>query len=164
MSYDLMVFDQEAAPSDRSTFLNWFKEQTNWSTDLDYDDPSGTSPALNAWFFDIINSYPALNGPFRSQDEDIAGEKIGDYSIGKSFVYATFAWSDVEKTYATVFHLAKKHGLGFYDVSSDKGEVWGRASDGSYVCLHSADVVEAESLKRVRVFSITAKKILKDKT
>jgi hypothetical protein len=70
-----MVFDQEAAPSDRSTFLNWFKEQTNWSTDLDYDDPSGTSPALNAWFFDIINSYPALNGPFRSQDEDIAGEK-----------------------------------------------------------------------------------------
>jgi hypothetical protein len=105
-----------------------------------------------------------MNGPFRSQDEDMDAVKSGDYSIGNAFIYASFTWSEPEKAYAAVFRLAKKHGLGFYDVSSDKGEVWGKASDCNYVCLHSADAVEAESLQQVRVFSTAAKQILKDKT
>jgi hypothetical protein len=31
MSYDLMVFEPEAAPKDHSRFLEWCAEQTEWN-------------------------------------------------------------------------------------------------------------------------------------
>ena len=50
MSYDLMVFDPEAAPLDRDAFMRWFEHQAEWSEDHDYDDPAVSTPALRAWF------------------------------------------------------------------------------------------------------------------
>ncbi len=49
MSYDLMVFNKEAAPKTRSKFLSWYDQQTEWAEGHGYDDPAHTSPELRNW-------------------------------------------------------------------------------------------------------------------
>jgi hypothetical protein len=134
MSYDLMVFDPKAAPQDRKGFLLWFHDQTVWGEGHSYNDPTVCAPDLRAWFLDIIKAYPAMNGPYASDNVD--DPKVTDYSIGKLVIYAAFSWSETEGAYRSTFDLAKKHRLGFFDVSADDGQVWVPGDDGGYVCIH----------------------------
>jgi hypothetical protein len=48
---------------------------------------------------------------------------VTDYSIGRSVIYAAFAWSQAGAAFETMSRLADKHRVGFYDVSSDQGEI-----------------------------------------
>jgi hypothetical protein len=124
MSYDLMVFEPTAAPRERAEFMDWYAQQTEWKEGHSYDDPSVSSPKLRAWFMDMIQQFPPMNGPLSRRDlpeKDLATET--DYSVGTNVVYAAFARSFVGKAYAVMFELAQKHGIGFYDVSDD-GDVW----------------------------------------
>lgn len=54
MSYDLAVFDLATAPKDRTAFIEWYDEITEWEEDRDYSEVTDTSPAL------IASSVPAL--------------------------------------------------------------------------------------------------------
>jgi hypothetical protein len=47
MSYDLMVFEPEAAPKDHDAFMEWYVNLTKWN-DGPYDDPAQTSARLRA--------------------------------------------------------------------------------------------------------------------
>lgn len=38
MSYDLMVFEREKAPSKKEEFLKWYGEVTDWDMEKDYED------------------------------------------------------------------------------------------------------------------------------
>jgi hypothetical protein len=122
MGYDLMVFEPSAPPSDRAGFLVWYHEQTKWAEHRDYNDPTGTADALGAWFLDMIERFPALNGPLAGEDFD--SSKIADYSIGSVAIYAGFAWRELQDAYRATFELAIKHRLGFFDVSAEDGQVW----------------------------------------
>jgi hypothetical protein len=121
MSYDLMVFDPAAAPHTREDFLEWYERQTEWGEGHSYDDPQVTTPALAGWFAEISQSFPPMNGPLASNDYD--DPKVTDYSIGRSVIYAAFAWSQAEAALQAVDRLAAKHGVGFFDVSSEQGEI-----------------------------------------
>jgi len=134
MSYDLMVFDPQSAPPDRAGFMAWYWKQTEWSEGHKYDDPGVTTPELRAWFMDMIQHFPALNGPLRSNDVD--ADEITDYSIGRSVIYVGFRWSLAESAYDTVFSMAEKHHVGFFDVSADDGGVWMPQQDGTIACVH----------------------------
>ena len=134
MSFDLMVFDPKAAPTDREDFQAWYREQTRWSEKHGYDDPAVCASALRAWFHEMRELFPPMNGPFRSEDVD--DPKVTGYSLGRSVVYAAFAWSEEAEARDTMFELAKKHGVGFFDVSSDDGNVWAPTSYGTYECVH----------------------------
>ena len=134
MSYDLMVFDAEAAPGARQPFLTWFEQQTEWSEDHGYDDPAVSSPRLRAWFLEMIQRFPAMNGPYASDDVD--DPSVTDYSVGRSVIYISFAWSEAEKAYEATSSLARRHGLGFFDVSGE-GTVWIPAGD-DYRPMHEA--------------------------
>lgn len=134
MSFDLMVFDPEAAPADRKEFLVWFEAQAEWAENHSYDDPAVSAPSLQAWFHEMRQTFPAMNGPFSTADYD--DPKISDYCIGQSVIYVCFAWSEVEAAHALMFELAKKHRVGFYYVSADDGQVWVPAPDGTYVLTH----------------------------
>ena len=63
MSYDVMVFDPQAPPSDREGFMGWYREQTQWGEGHTYNDPAISTAELRAWFFDMIREYPPMNGP-----------------------------------------------------------------------------------------------------
>ncbi|MEC1180463.1 hypothetical protein P9B03_18355 [Metasolibacillus meyeri] len=45
MSYDLMVFDKEQAPSNKEAFLQWYDAQTKWVEPHDY-----ATLALQKWY------------------------------------------------------------------------------------------------------------------
>lgn len=134
MSYDLMVFDPSAAPSKHSDFMDWYDQQTEWEEDHGYNNPDVTTPALRAWFLEMIKAFPPLNGPYASSDDD---STVTDYSVGNSVIYAAFAWSAAEQAYEAMFALAQKHGVGFFNASSDQAELW-LPQNGGLVLVGSA--------------------------
>jgi hypothetical protein len=73
---------------------------------------------------EIIQAFPPMNGPLSQADLPEDEASATDYSVGKFVVYCCFAWSKAELAYETVFELAQKHGVGFFNVSSGKEEVW----------------------------------------
>lgn len=121
MSYDLMVFAPESAPRSRPDFMAWFEKQAEWSEDHSYEDPVVSSPELKAWFLDMIKDFPAMNGPHSSDDDD--SSNVTDYCIGKSVIYSAFAWSEADAALDRVASLAKKHAVGFFDVSAESGDI-----------------------------------------
>jgi hypothetical protein len=142
MSYDLMVFEPTAAPRARGDFMAWYEEQTEWSEPHGYDDPKVSSPSLRAWFMEMIETFPAMNGPHASDDFDDA--RVTDYSVGKDVIYACFAWSQVDPAFQAMATLAKKHGVGFFDVSADEDAIVFPGEFDTFAKLSST----AESLKK----------------
>lgn len=134
MSYDLMVFDPDASPTARDGFMDWYDQQTQWAEDHSYDNPEVCTPELRAWFLELVEEYPVMNGPHASDDFD--NPKLSDYSIGKSVIYIAFSWSVADNAYQSVFNLAKKHRVGFFDVSATNSQVWMPDSEHEYVCVH----------------------------
>jgi AcrR family transcriptional regulator len=137
MSYDLMVFAVEAAPRERESFLEWYDQQSEWEEDHGYDDPSVSTAALRAWFMEMIKQFPAMNGPYASREvpeEEAAA--LTDYSVGRQVIYAAFAWSMAEQAYETVFSLAGKHNVGFFNASGPTGAVWLPDGKGGLTLAH----------------------------
>ncbi len=81
-----------------------------------YYDPGVTSSSLAKWYFEIIESFPPMNGPLRSKTWT---NRVTEYSIGISVIYAGFAWSQAKAAYTEVRRLAAKHHVGFFDVSGN---------------------------------------------
>jgi hypothetical protein len=120
MSYDLMVFEESVAPNKKDDFMLWYSEQVKWKEKHNYQDYSVTSKALQNWFMEMIETFPPMNGPLASDDDD---DKITDYCIGKNVIYAAFAWSVQKEAYKKMRELAAKHMVGFFDVSAENGEI-----------------------------------------
>jgi hypothetical protein len=127
MSYDLMVFERTGAPKNRQDFMKWYEAQTEWNEDHGYDDPVVTSNDLKNWFKEIIKKFPPMNGPSAPSDEEMNEMEndsyVTDYSIGKDVIYAAFSWSLQKEAFETVKKLAEENNVGFFDVSSNKGEI-----------------------------------------
>lgn len=119
-----MVFESNAAPTSHAKFMDWYEQQTQWAEGHSYDDPAVSTDKLRAWFMEIIQSFPPLNGPLSQDDLPEDEASATDYSVGKSVIYCAFAWPKAELAYGTVFELAQKHGVGFFNVSSGNEEVW----------------------------------------
>ena len=117
MSFDLMVFNKKVAPKNEPAFIKWYENQAEWSEEHSYDDPANTSDDLKNWFMEIIETFPAMNGPFATEDED--DPKATDFCIGNNVIYAAFSWSEAEQAYETAYKLASKHKVGFFDASGD---------------------------------------------
>ncbi|MGB5787470.1 hypothetical protein [Stenotrophomonas geniculata] len=121
MSYDMMVFEASAAPREAAAFIAWFEKQTQWNERHEYDDPAVSSPALQAWFTEMAQDFPPLNGPLSNDDDDRA--EVTEYSIGREVIYGAFAYSVAERAHGRVQDLAEKHGVGFFDVSADEAAI-----------------------------------------
>jgi len=120
-----MVFDASTAPrGKRAAFLKWFDEQTQWGESHGYNDPEIPATALKNWFKAMIKEYPPLNGPLAASDDKCDEPNVTDYSLGRSVIYAAFAWSESQKARKRVVDLAAAHGVGFFDVSDPKGGIW----------------------------------------
>jgi len=158
MSYDLAVFEPAAAPPNHEGFIAWYREQTKWGESHDYNDPMATTAALRGWFLEMIQTFPALNGPY-AKEANIGNPKTADYSFGKSMIYVTFAWSEMNDARPTMFALAKKHRVGFFDVSANDGEVW-LPRKAEYIHVFGKGD-SSKALGEMRVYSVTLPKPLK---
>jgi len=130
MSYDLMVFDQDKAPDNQMGFLEWYKDQTEWKEDHNYDEPNISSIELRSWFLEMIRCFPAMNGSY--SDDDIDDVSVSDYSIGKHIIYIAFSWSEADRAYDLVRRLAEKHAIGFFDCSGEDGEIYITNPEGKF--------------------------------
>lgn len=127
-----MVFDTTAAPRDRTKFLAWYEKQAEWQEPHGYNNPDVPSLALTKWFREIIQTFPPMNGPLASDAPD--DPTVTDYSLGYSVIYGAFSWSVAETAYKHVKELATKHGVGFFEVSGDDGDVWWPVPDWKLSC------------------------------
>jgi hypothetical protein len=132
MSYDLMVFAPAAAPAKRQPFLDWYEEQTQWNEEHGYDDPAVAAPALQAFYADLAAEFPPATG-------DVPEPESGtDYTIGRALIYMAFLdWDKIDAAWESVYRLAARHELGFFDVSSDLAEVWLPDRKGGLRVAHS---------------------------
>jgi argininosuccinate synthase len=121
MSYDLMVFEASKAPKERKEFMEWYKQQTQWSEDHNYLDHAVSSVPLQLWFEEMAKDFPPMSGALATDDVD--DPKITDFSIGKDVIYSAFSWSVAEEAYPKMRALAIKHSVGFFDVSANNGEI-----------------------------------------
>jgi hypothetical protein len=134
MSYDLMVFAPEAAPAKRAAFLDWYDAQTEWDEEHGYDDLASTTPGLQAFYRDMVESFPPLALDEENDETEDAGT---DYTIASSLIYMSFPWNKVDEAYEAVYRLAAKYELGFFDVSSDIAETWLPDRKGGLRVAHS---------------------------
>lgn len=118
-----MVFDPDIPPRNRKEFMEWYNDQTTWSEEHSYDDPKNASPKLQKWLSEFLKAFPPMNGPCAASEEMIDDPHVTDHCIGNSVVYSAFAWSIAEEAYNAMRESAIKHGLGFFNVSSDEGEI-----------------------------------------
>lgn len=123
MSYDLMVFERTKAPQKRKEFLVWYDKETEWSEEHGYNDPAVTSSALREWYEEMIKTFPNMDASDVEVEDDDTEAHLTDYSIGHNVIYAAFAWSVAEEAYEKMKALAQKYGVGFFDVSSDDGDI-----------------------------------------
>ena len=138
MSFDLAVFDPARVPQDRAAFLEWWRQVSHWDDEAhDYNNPDSTSPALKAWFLEMIAEFPAMNGPYAKSELPPDEVTLTDYTIAKEVVYAAFAWSKAEDAGDAVIRLAQRHGLGLFNVSSPSAEVYLPDSSGELQLAHS---------------------------
>ncbi|GAB5398905.1 MAG: hypothetical protein Aureis2KO_04900 [Aureisphaera sp.] len=110
--------------------MDWFDNQSEWKEQHSYDDPKVSSEEMRNWFFEMIQTFPAMNGPYAH--DDIDNPKLTDYSTGKDVIYAAFSWSEAENAYPKMLELAKKHKVGFFDVSSNNGNIFFPDSDNGF--------------------------------
>ena len=124
MSYDLMVFERTKAPTAKKDFMEWYEKQVEWSEDHDYQTISVASSALPNWFMEMKETFPPMNGEYAAdsqlldEDEDLENRLV-DYGIGTDVIYAAFPWSLADEAYEVTRNLARKHNVGFFDVSGD---------------------------------------------
>lgn len=122
MSYDLMVFREDAAPRNRIEFMKWYGLQTSWKETHGYNNPAVTSPELQKFLIEMTEYFPAMNGQFKRQLKTGSNTEA-DYTIGAEVIYITFDWSFADAAYKVTKSLAEKYRVGFFDVSADDGEI-----------------------------------------
>lgn len=135
MSFDLMVFNPEAAPADHLAFMRWFNRQAQESDRRGCDDPSVARQNLHAWFMEVIQSFPPYTGPCKAHELPTDEALAADYAISEDAIYAAFAWSKAKDAYQAAFEQAARQGLGLFDASSGTEQVW-LPQDGRMVLAH----------------------------
>jgi hypothetical protein len=92
--------------------------------------------------------FPDMNTPeaeIHLQDDEGV---LADYTIGRQFVYAGFAWSKAVAAAGEAERLAKLHGVGFFDVSSNGEEVW-LPANGTLELAHQKKRPFLERLRQI---------------
>ncbi|KNY26912.1 hypothetical protein [Pseudobacteroides cellulosolvens] len=123
-----MVFEKTKAPRTKAEFMKWYEIQIEWSEDHDYQSPSVSSSALQNWYQSMKRIFPPMNGIDAPSDDELEENeelenRLTDYCIGRDVIYAAFSWSLAKEAYEKMKQLAKQHGVGFFDVSSNDGDI-----------------------------------------
>ena len=117
-----MIFEP-AAVSDED-FPQWWEQVSRWEEPRDYDTTEGSTPAIRAFYRDLIRAFPPFNGPDALSDDEVdarlaQGLPVADYTIGEDLVYIGVGWSAADALVVTAGELAWTHRLAVAYVSDD---------------------------------------------
>jgi hypothetical protein len=125
VSYDLAVFDPREDLRDPAAFSRWYRTCTKWKGEVHFDEAPKSTPSLQAWLKEMLETYPPMNGPQRPSFEDAERwDRAADYAITADLIFVAFPSARVGSVYDNAHRLAAKYGVGFYNVSASPGEIW----------------------------------------
>ena len=115
MSYDLAVFQADGAPREPEQFMDWFYALREVAEESETSLPSPANANFAGFYEDMVRDFPDMNGPSGENRDE--GEDLTGYEFQPDHIYMDFRWSASERAVNTVIILAKKHGLGLYDLN-----------------------------------------------
>ena len=136
MSYDLIVFEPDAAPRDRMEFLDWIKDAAREDGGARSGPPSA-SPALWAWRNDMFEAFPASDGPRAFDPYSTLATRNATYRLVRHAIIAGFHWEASGAALFQVKKLVQKHRLGFFDASGEARPVWMVSRRRRFEIVHS---------------------------
>ena len=69
MSYDILIFEPDAVTDE--DFPQWWEQVSRWEEPRDYDTTEGSTPAIRAFYRDLIRAFPPFNGPDALSDAEL---------------------------------------------------------------------------------------------
>jgi hypothetical protein len=124
VSYDLAVFDPRDDLRDPTAFATWYRTRTKWEGEVHFDEAPSSTPSLQAWLKEMLETYPPINGPRRPSFDDVERwDRAADYAITSDLIFVAFPSAGLGSVHDTAYRLAAKYGVGFYHVSASPGEI-----------------------------------------
>ena len=122
MSYDILIFESGAVTDE--DFPQWWDRVSRWEEPHRYDSIERATPAIRAFYRDLIRTFPPFNGSDALSDDEVdarlaQGLPVADYTIGGDFIYIGVSWSAADALVATASELAWTHRLAVAHVSDD---------------------------------------------
>ena len=122
MSYDILIFEPDAVTDE--DFPQWWEQVSRWEEPRDYDTTEGSTPAIRAFYRDLIRAFPPFNGPDALSDAELEereakGLPVADYTIGADYINISVGWSDANALVKTVGQMAWTQRLAVAYVSED---------------------------------------------
>ena len=122
MSYDILIFESDVVADE--DFPQWWEQVSRWEEPRDYDTTEGSTPAIRAFYRDLIRAFPPFNGPDALSDAELEereeqGLPVADYTIGADYIYIGVGWSDANALVKIVGQMAWTQRLAVAYVSED---------------------------------------------
>ena len=122
MSYDILIFEPDVVTDE--DFPQWWEQVSRWEEPRDYDTTEGSTPAIRAFYRDLIRAFPPFNGPDALSDAELEereeqGLPVADYTIGADYIYIGVGWSDANALVKIVGQMAWTQLLAVASVSED---------------------------------------------
>ena len=122
MSYDILIFEPDVVTDE--DFPQWWEQVSRWEEPRDYDTTEGSTPAIRAFYRDLIRAFPPFNGPdalsdAELEDREAKGLPVADYTIGEDYIYIGVGWSDANALVKIVGQMAWTQRLAVAYVSED---------------------------------------------
>ena len=127
MSYDILIFEPDVVTDE--DFPQWWEQVSRWEEPRDYDTTEGSTPAIRAFYRDLIRAFPPFNGPDALSDAELEereeqGLPVADYTIGADYIYIGVGWSDANALVKIVGQMAWTQRLAVAYVSEDSSIFW----------------------------------------
>ena len=122
MSYDILIFESDAVTDE--DFPQWWDRVSRWEEPHRYDCIERATPAIRAFYRDLIRAFPPFNGPDALSDAELEereeqGLPVADYTIGADYIYIGVGWSDANALVKIVGQMAWTQRLAVAYVSED---------------------------------------------
>ena len=110
MSYDLLIFEPDSATDE--DFPRWWEQVVaQWDEPGDFSTIDGSTPAIRAFYRDLIRAFPPFNGPdalseAELEEREVEGLPVADYTIGADYIYISVGWSDANALVKIVGQMA----------------------------------------------------------
>ena len=123
MSYDLLIFEPDSTTDE--DFPRWREKiVAQWDEPGDFSTIDGSTPAIRAFYRDLIRVFPPFNGPDALSDVELEereeqGLPVADYTIGADYIYIGVGWSDANALVKIVGQMAWTQRLAVAYVSED---------------------------------------------
>ena len=95
MSYDILIFESDVVADE--DFPQWWDRGSRWEEPHHYDSIERATPAIRAFYRDLIRAFPPFNGPDALSDDEVDarlahGLPVADYTIGEDLVGGVWWW------------------------------------------------------------------------